>query len=146
MKPKPHIFKAILFSLLSLIVFGLAYILTFLIVGGIIYLLTLIPIVNKLIGWLFYIRGDTPNSMLILLSTIIAYVVTTEIHERIIKDDPTTGLSCILTGSYIALLQIASLIINIMYGDPFFINIVQIIAGISLIVHGKNTMSIESES
>lgn len=140
---KPHIFRAILSALLLVLVFSFSFILTFLIVGSIVYILIKMPILGKLIDWLFYFRGDTPDFLVTAISAIIAYVASTEVSERINKDAPTIGLSCILVGSILALFHIPSLIINLIYHGNVMANIIQLVAGIGLIVHGKNEWEIK---
>ena len=146
MKPRPHIFKASVTSVLTLFVFGLVYFLVFLIAGGIIYVLSIIPVINKLVGWFFNIRGDTPDMLIILLSTMIACVISLKVQERINKDNSTICLSCIITGSCLVLIHVASLIVNIMNKSGCLANIIQIIGGIALIVEGRKYIVKGNES
>lgn len=136
MQNKPKVFQAIATSLLMFVAFYIVYLLTYLVAGGVIYLLTNIPLIRNLVGWLFSIRGDTPDMMLSLLCPGIAYLATMVMQEKINKDTPTRGLSCILLGLIIVPLHIISLIINLIYGNGILSNVVQIIAGSAIFYNG----------
>lgn len=133
---KPRILKAIFTAILAFIVFGLVYLLTFLILGGIIYVLSIIPIIGGLVDLLFSIRGDSPDMLLATLSPTVAYITSKITIDKIGKTVSTTGLTCILVGIFILLVHIPSLIINIAYGEWFFPNITQALAGIVFMVKG----------
>ena len=133
---RPRIFKAIFTSILAFIIFAIVYLIGYLIIGGAIYLLSNIPLIGRLVGLLFFFRGDTPDMMLSLLCPGVAYLVTMATQEKINKDAPTRGLSCILLGIFVMLLHIASLIINLIYGNGILKNIAQTIAGFVIFSNG----------
>lgn len=135
---KPNVFKSILLSVVAFIVFFLCYILSSFVILFAFGILSKIPIVNTLLGWLFHSRGDSPGELTVILSAVISYVATTSLVEKISKETATGGLSVVLSGSYILIIQSISLIINIVSGGPFIINIVLIVSSISMIVRGKN--------
>lgn len=137
MSKKPRVFKAILTALLGLLTFGLVYFVSYVIVSGIISLLLKIPVIDKLLGWLFYVRGDTPDMMLSLMAPILAYYGTMAIQEYINKDKPTRGLSCILLGIFIMVLHIFSIVINLLYDGGILKNIIQAIAGFVIFNSGR---------
>ena len=137
---KPKVFKAIMTALLSLLIFGVVYFLSYLIVGGIIALLLKIPVIDTLLGWLFRLRGDTPDMMLSMLSPILAYYCTMATQESINKDKPTRGLSCVLLGIVIVVLHIFSIISNLLLGEGILKNIIQAIAGIVIFNSGKGEL------
>ena len=140
MNEKPNIVNAILLSFLAFFIFFIVYILCSIIVAFIFLIISKIPLISTLVGWLFYARGDTPSVFTILFSAVISYAATTEVLERLNNNVKTEALSLILTGSYVLPIQAISLVINLVYGDPFFINIVLIISSISLIFRGKERM------
>ena len=129
MKNKPKVFKAILTSILAFIVFALVYIAAYLIFGGLILLLSKIPLIGSLVDLIFYFRGDSPDLMLSLLCPGIAYIVTMATQAAVNKDAPTRGLCSILLGVGIVLLQAVSLVLNLIYGESIWTNIVLIITG-----------------
>lgn len=133
---KPKVFKAILTGLLGIAFFATVYILTSLIVGGVIYILMKIPLIDNLVGWFFYIRGDSPDLMLAILAPTIAYTLTKWLLVTINKDSPTQGLSCIVAGVIITIIHILSLILNLIYGESILFNISQAIAGLVLFLFG----------
>lgn len=137
---KPNVFKSILFSILSFLVFFLSFLISSFAILFVFGILSRIPIVNTLLGWFFKSRGDTPSLLTLFLSAVISYVATTSLVEKISKETATGGLSLVLSGSYILIIQSISLIINIVSGGPFIINIVLIVSSISLIVRGKNNL------
>ena len=126
---KPKVFKAIITSLVAFTFFSVVYFLVYFLCGLLINLLLKIPLIGWLIDLLFFFRGDSPDMVLSILSTGVAFFVTMTIQEKINKEAPTRGLSCVLLGIFIVLLHIVSLIINLIYGDGILKNVIQIIAG-----------------
>lgn len=140
MSTRPKVFKAIITALLAAVVFTLSYAITYL-VGGIINdLLIKVPLIGKLISWLFRIRGDSPGMVLTLLSSGVAYYVTMAAQEAINKDARTRGLSCVLHGAGIVLFQIVFLFINLIYGDAILANVIQLIAGFIIFSGGMGEL------
>ena len=137
MNEKPNIVNAILLSFFAFIIFFIVHILCSIIVAFIFLMISQIPLISTLVGWLFHARGDTPGMFTILFSAGISYTATTAVLERLNSNVKTEALSLILTGSYVLLIQAISFVINLVNGDPFFINIVLIISSISLIFRGK---------
>lgn len=133
---RPKIFKAILTSVLAFIIFFVVYFLVYIICGLAIDLLLGIPVIGWLIDLLFFFRGDSPKLVLSLLSPGVSYWVTIIIQEKISKDAPTMGLSCILLGVGVALLQVLSLVLNLIYGESIWTNIVLIITGCIFLFNG----------
>ena len=141
MQNTPKVFKAILTSVLGSCIFFLSYLLSYLIVGGILYLLSEIPIIGNLVDLLFYFRGDSPDLMLSLLCPAVAYGATIITQEFINNDAPTRGLSCLLIGVGIVLLQVICLVLNLYYGEGVWTNIVLIITGAITSIYGWREMS-----
>lgn len=137
---KPNVFKSIINSIAAFIVFFLLFTLSILAIQLVFLLLSKIPIVNTILAWLFKVRGDTPSLFSLFLSAVISYTATTTLMEKINKDEATEGLSIILSGSYILIIQSISLIINLVSKNSFLINIVLIVSSIFLIVRGKDKL------
>jgi hypothetical protein len=140
MKSKPHIFKAFITALLAAIIFIISYIVSYLVVGGIIYLLSKIPLIGKLVNLLFYFRGDTPDMLLAILCPGVAYYVTMAAQKAMNKESRTRGLSCVLHGVCIVLLQIVFIVINLIYGDGILKNVIQAIAGFVIFSNGMGEL------
>ena len=136
MKNKPKVFKAITTSLMAFAIFSVVYFLVYFLCGLAVNLLLEIPVIGKLVSLLFFFRGDTPDMALSLLSPGIAYFVIMAVQQKINKDSPTRGLSCILLGIFIVLLHIISLIINLIYGAGILKNVIQIVAGFVIFSNG----------
>ena len=145
MQKKPKVFKAIMTALLGLLIFGLVYLLSYLIAGGIIYILSKIPIINRLVGFLFHVRGDTPDMMLSLLAPILAYLGTMAVQESINKDKPTRGVSCVILGACITILHIVFIVINLICGDGILNNIGQALAGLAFFTSGRGSLQESSD-
>ena len=142
---KPKVFKAIMTALLGLLIFGVVYFLSYLIVGGIIALLLKIPVIDTLLGWLFRLRGDTPDMMLSMLSPTIAYFVTISAQTVINKDGPTRGMSCVILGIVIMVIHTLSIVINLIHGEGILKNIIQAIAGFIIYNSGKGDLKESKE-
>lgn len=145
-KEKPSIFKAIMSALLGLIIFGLVYIMSYIIVSLIIYVLSLIPLIGGFVDWLFYVRGDSPDLMLSILSPTVAYFVTMFSLESINKSCPTFGLSCVILGICLLVLHIASIVLNLLAGEDILKNIVQAIAGVLIFIAGREALTSSTTS
>lgn len=137
---KPKVFKAIMTALLGLIIFGLVYLLAYLILGGIIYLLLKVPVIDNLLGWLFHIRGDTPDMMLSVFAPTLAYFITMSAQEAINKDSSTKGLSCIILGITIIVIHGISIVSNLILGEGILKNIIQVVAGFVFFSSGKGDL------
>lgn len=135
---KANVGKAILSAALSLVAFGAVYFLVFLVLGGIIYLLSKVPVINLLVDFIFYLRGDSPTMMLTILSTITAYIVIGTLLAKLTKTRSTERLACILSGCFMVIIHAVSFFLNLTYGESVIPNIVQAIAGILLIYSAKN--------
>ena len=129
MSNKPKVFKAFVTSLVAFVMVSVVHFVVYLLCGLTIDLFLKIPVIGWLIDLLFFFRGDTPDMALSILSPIIAYFVTLGVQEKMNKETPTRGLSCVLLGILIILLHIVSLIINLIHGDGILKNVIQIIAG-----------------
>lgn len=137
-KEKPSIILSILFSILSFFVFHIAAILFTLIAGAILYLLLYIPVVGKLLDLLFLLRGDTPDMVLTVLSSIVASFSVLFILSKISKNPATSNATCRILGVILIAIHVLSLIVNLTYGNSIFANITYGIAGIVFTVKRFN--------
>lgn len=143
MNEKPKVFTAILLAILGFFSFALSYLLSYFVLGGIVYGLSKIPLLGKLFDFIFFLRGDSPDLMLSLLCPGIAYMATIAILNALTKSNSTMGLSCIIIGVCIMLLQAIALVINLVYGEGIWKNIVLIIAGFMLLSSGSGNIKEE---
>ena len=140
MNNNPRVFRSIWTAVLGLMAFSLSYFLVYLVIGGIIHLLSLIPLVGRLVDWIFSFRGDSPDLMLSMLCPIISYFISLCVLAHFNKETSTLSLSCRIMGIALIVIHIISLIINLIYGDGILKNIVQIIAGVLIAKYGKDLL------
>jgi len=131
------VFTSILFSILGLFEFYLIYGVITLISGLLFILISNIPIVSTLVEWLFRIREDTPAVFAMLFGVTLAYVGTMATLGHI--KESTQKLALMIMGISLVAMNIFYLILNLVYHETIFINIVMSIAGIIIFVKGKNT-------
>lgn len=128
---------AILFSFLWLILFYVFGVLANILTSLLFYVLSVIPVINRIVAFIFKQRGDSPSFFILLFAPSIAYVIVDFIAEKAAKNDVTRGISLICTGAYLMLINIVFFVVNLCSGASFFSNILIIIAGIAFIVSGK---------
>lgn len=129
MNAHPKTLRAILVSFLGCILFYLVNAIIVLILSGIIYLLAQIPLIRILANWLArFIGADS------FLVPLIGYFITLLTVCELSKDTATADLSCILLGSYLLVISVICLILNLLYGNPIWINILYGAAGVAFIV------------
>ena len=131
---KPKILKSILCVIPSALIyiiidFAAIFALSFLTV-----ILSKIPIISNIIGFLFRIRGDSPNFLIPIISVISAYLLTTFVQKRMMREYNTLKLSRIVLGALIIAANVAFLVINIIAKSSLVANIVNIICGLAFIL------------
>lgn len=136
---KPSVVKAILFSFLSFAAFYLLCVVFGLIFSLLYVILKVIPVVGTLVDTLFEARGDGPAIAIPYLYLCFSYYATVSIAERIVKHVPTLCLTYKLLGIYLTSLNAIFLLINIIGGGAWAINIGNIIAGIAFLVKASKS-------
>lgn len=134
---KPEVGKAILFGFVALIAFYLCYFLLVTVIAFVFVLLLKIPLIGNLIEHLFRIRGDAPDIVTVLLAAGLSYSAIAWMIGRFCDDNPTERLTHYIAGGLITALSIILLVINIMNDSSFFPNIVCGIAGVIMIISGR---------
>lgn len=129
MTDKPSIARAILLSFLGLVLFYLASFLAALILGIVVLLLYKVPGLSIVAKWLA--RFLTEDSFLVPLC---GYFSALTIINKLAKDKDTADLTCILLGAYLLIISVICLVLNLIYGNSIWINILYGIAGIVFIV------------
>lgn len=126
---KPSVFKAVFFSLITLIAFYLLTEIIGLILVFIFSILLSIPIISNLIALLFEVRGDGPNTFIQYAYLAIGYFCTISVLDRIVKSVSTRKLTIKLLGIYLIVLNVVFLIANIVIDGAWGMNIGFIITG-----------------
>lgn len=134
---KPTIWKAVTFTIPCALIFLFSRTLLAFLIGMLGVIISKIPILGKLLGFIFALRGDNLSIFAIITSVFVAYFLTTFVQNKIMKDAPTNILSRRILGVIIALIHMFSLIVNISEGNRFFINIICMIASL-VFMFGKN--------
>lgn len=129
---KLSVLKGILGFLPGVLVFFIAYTVTYFIIGLILNLALKLPIIGHILGWLFHARGDSPTMLATILGAFFAFCFTCLVLIKIFKSTRTCGLSCFLVGFFILVIHVVSIIINLFYNDPILTNICQGVAGFCL--------------
>lgn len=129
MVEQPSIIRAIFLSFFGLILFYFTNFIVALILGIIIYFLARIPIISIASKWLS--RFLSPDSYLI---PICGYFATLFVIGKLSKEKATADLSCVLLGAYLLLISAVCVVLNLIYGNAIWINIIYGITGIVLIV------------
>ena len=129
--PRPRILKSVFTASLGLVVFGLTYLFSKLMLLGILYLL------SEVVGKFLYILFETPDFLAESLSAAIAYGVTGFLLKKLNKDIASQALAYSIAGIIIVVIHALSLILNLIYSENIFPNILQGIAGFALFFQGK---------
>ena len=125
-------------SILGIFVIHLIYGLSNLLISLLFWLLSYIPVLKKLISWIFSTRGDTPDVFSATIAAIIAYYLFSLIVEQIIKKENTKKFTLILTGILAMIVNVLFVIINLIYSSPILVNVYLAIVGAILFFKGKN--------
>lgn len=125
-------------SILGIFVIHLIYGLSNLLISLLFWLLSYIPVLKKLISWIFSTRGDTPDVFATTIAAIIAYYLFSLIVEQIIKKENTKKFTLILTGILAMIVNVLFVIINLIYSSPILVNVYLAIVGAILFFKGKN--------
>lgn len=133
------ILSAIPLSILGLLEVYLIYGLVVLIIALIFLAISYIPILSGLVDWLFRIREDTPDMFAMFIAASLSYVCFIGTAERIVKNKVTRKFTLMLTGIYLIVFDFLFLIINLSNHDSALPNFFLVVAGIAILIKGKNT-------
>ena len=125
---KPTIWKAVIFTIPCALIFLFSRTLLAFLIGMLGVIISKIPILGKLLGFIFALRGDNLS---------IFAIINLLDDSTYDANAPTNILSRRILGVIIALIHIFSLIVNISEGNRFFINIICMIASL-VFMFGKN--------
>lgn len=129
MSIQPSFLRAILLSLLGLLLFCITNAIVAFALNLAVILLLKIPGLTIVAKWLARFAGDDST-----LAVICGYFTTLTIISKLSKEKATAELTCILLGAYLLIISIICLILNIIFGNPIWINILHGIAGIAFII------------
>lgn len=134
----PKIFKGILFSIISLVIFCLANTVAVVLLSLIFSLLLEIPVVGNLINLFLKIGDNTLDSFVLTISVFISYMITRAFVGVADKEAPTRKLVLKILGIACIAFNVIFLIFNLIGREPVYANLVMILAGIGFIHSGNN--------
>ena len=111
-------------AIITIVVFYLVYALCAVLSSFLFVFLLKIPVINTLLGWLFKARGDSPGLFVICASAFIAFFVSMAALEYISKSEENRQKSSKLAGGILLVANIVFLVLNIIWGNPVFPNVV----------------------
>jgi len=116
----PHVFRSFLLSVLHAVLFIIIYILAILLIYFILLIASKIPVIKNIAGMLLtYIenRGDGIVICSMYFSLTAAYYAAEYLLLQITKHDPTRWLSLKLSGIWLAIFSILTLVANFINGE-----------------------------
>lgn len=142
---KPEIktrpFVAVASAFLGILTYFVVYIVLSLVLGIIFTFLLNIPILSTLINFLFRIRRDSPDWVILFVSLMTAYYLVKTLMFKINRSKKDRAVSCSITGSAVLIFGLFGFIMNIVFGADLFIhyiiNIGYVISGAVLIYTGS---------
>ena len=136
-KQKPEAGKSALFSIIGVVAFYISYFVLGLLLALFFGLLVNIPIIKNIVAFLFHLRGDSPDILVVLASTAFSYSGVGWMLGRFCDKPETLYLSRRILGIILLVMNILFLIINISEGNSFFPNIVVGVAGLIMFFSGR---------
>lgn len=119
-------------AVIAIAVFYLVYTLCAFL-GSLVFTLFLkIPVLSTLLGWLFKARGDSPGLFVVFASAFIAFYISMAALEYISKSEDIRAKASKLAGSILLVANIVFLVLNIIWGNPVFPNVVIGVAGFAM--------------
>lgn len=138
-KQKPSVGKAILFSIIGLVAFYIAYFVLTLLLALLFGFLSKIPIIKDILAFLFRIRRDSPDVLIVLVAAYVSCSAVSWMLGRFCDTLETLALSHSIFGIMLLILNILFLVINIREGNTFFPNVIVGIAGLLMSFSGKSS-------
>lgn len=132
------VIPAIPLSVLGLLEIYFNYLISTIIFALIFKGISYIPILNKLMDILFYIREDSPDMVVVLVSAVLSYVLLIATVERIIKKHLTRKYAIKFTGIYLVSLNVIFLIINVASQNNIMSNIGLAFVGIAALIKSNS--------
>lgn len=138
-KDKPYKLKAILWSIISFIIFELLYLVAYLLMSLIIIILCYIPIVNSLLTLFFsFIRKDSLDIVIAVASVTCGYYFVSMILRRFCTSK-IQSIVCRVIGILLLIIHVIFLVINIISPETSILaNIVHIGSGIAFIAKSSH--------
>ena len=130
---KPKVWKSILCVVPCSVVFVLTQVLLAFLILLLGVIISKIPLLKNILNFIFIMRGESINMFATITSVFFAYLLTTFIQDKMMKDAPTNTLSRRIFGVIMALIHFYSLIVNLSAGNNFFVNIVCLITALVFI-------------
>ena len=140
MEVKAQPIKAFFLSVLALVVFYLTFLITYLVIGGLLKFIYDSPILVKILSLLVKDKLNPPEWVLSMICPCASRFVSSLILFLLCKNNSKTlGLSETMIGSYLIVLNVIAIVLNVIYNgfSGIFTNICVIIAGISFLNSGR---------
>ena len=125
------------FSILWLLLFYSIFVAVGVLLMFIFRFLHKLPVIGTIVNTIFYLRGDSPYSVSLIISAVVAYLIVIAVSGAALKSGRTKGLSVFCAGIYIATLNVIFFIINLLFKGAIIANIIAIVASVPLIAVGR---------
>jgi hypothetical protein len=119
-------------------IFYVAYLISTLIFAFLFTAISYIPILNLIIKFLFSVADSAPDMVMVGISATSAAFVSWLAIDKISKNESNTKLSIKISSVILILINVLSMIVNIMHHDACYVNLVMIIVGILAFTSFKN--------
>ena len=120
MKTKPNVFKSLLWLVPCLLVFVLSQTLSATLIAIVGAILSVIPFISTIFKLLLAVRGEPFVILIAFISNQIAYILTTLVQTKTMRDAPTFKLSRKILGVVMIPLYILLIVGSIISGLSFF--------------------------
>lgn len=139
MPEQKHPIQAFFIALLCLLSFAALYVLSSLVLSVVLYVLVKIPLIGAILSLAMKYTINTLDCAVILASTYISIAAALHIASKLASNRPTYRLCAVMIGVILIAVHAVSLVLNIICGESFFVNIVQGISGLIAIGSQSDT-------
>ena len=129
MEEKPSTIKGVLCVIPAGVVFALTFAISSFVITIAASIILKIPIIGSLVKWLFLLRGDSPYLLSCFIGACLAYFLTLASVEKMMVFQNQRNICASILGIAIMVLHVICFALNLIYGESFAANIVQVIAG-----------------
>lgn len=130
MSEQKHPIQAFFIALLGLVIFAALYFIASLILSVVMYVLVNIPLIGSILSLAMKFTNNTLDCAIILIATYISLAAALHIASKLTSNRSTYHLCAVIIGVILIAVHAISLVLNIICGESFFVNIVQGIAGL----------------
>ena len=128
-----------LLALISVLEFYVIYGISFLILGLIFIAISSIPVLNFLLDWLFKIREDSPDMVVVFVSATLGYIgIKLTLGKLNNKINSLKEYALLIAGIVLFAINIVALVLNLFLHESIFVNIIIGITGVVMILKRKD--------